>query len=246
MRDADGTIYVLEDNLRCPSGVSYVLENREVMKRTFPQMFDGLSILPVEDYPEQLLKMLQYIAPPTAREPTVVVLTPGIYNSAYFEHCFLAQQMGVELVQGRDLVVADGYVCMRTTRGLKRVDVIYRRIDDDFLDPADLPRRFDPGRAGADGRLSRRPRGPGQRPRHGHRRRQGRLRLRAADDQVLPGRRDQAAQRADLHLRRREAAGPRAGQSRQAGDQADQRVGRLRHHARPAGQPGGTRANAAG
>ena len=135
VRDSDGTVYVLEDNLRCPSGVSYVLENREVMKRTFPQMFDGVSILPVEDYPEQLLKMLQFIAPEGTREPTVVVLTPGIYNSAYFEHCFLAQQMGVELVQGRDLVVSDGYVWMRTTQGLKRVDVIYRRIDDDFLDP---------------------------------------------------------------------------------------------------------------
>lgn len=135
VRDSDGQIYVLEDNLRCPSGVSYVLENREVMKRTFPQMFDGLSILPVEDYPEQLLKMLQYISPQDSREPTVVLLTPGIYNSAYFEHCFLAQQMGVELVQGSDLVVSDGYVCMRTTRGLKRVDVIYRRIDDDFIDP---------------------------------------------------------------------------------------------------------------
>jgi len=135
VRDSDGTIYVLEDNLRCPSGVSYVLENREVMKRAFPQMLDGLSILPVEDYPEHLLKMLQYIAPPSVREPTVAVLTPGIYNSAYFEHCFLAQQMGVELVQGSDLVVSDGYVHMRTTAGLKRVDVIYRRIDDDFLDP---------------------------------------------------------------------------------------------------------------
>jgi uncharacterized alpha-E superfamily protein len=135
VRDGDGTIYVLEDNLRCPSGVSYVLENREVMKRTFPQMLDGLSILPVEDYPEQLLKMLQYIAPPVRHEPTVVVLTPGSYNSAYFEHCFLAQQMGVELVQGSDLLVSDGYVHMRTTHGLKRVDVIYRRIDDDFLDP---------------------------------------------------------------------------------------------------------------
>ena len=105
VRDGDGQIYVLEDNLRCPSGVSYVLENREVMKRTFPQVFDGLSILPVEDYPEQLLQMLQYIAPPTVDDPNVVVLTPGIYNSAYFEHCFLAQQMGVELVQGSDLVV---------------------------------------------------------------------------------------------------------------------------------------------
>lgn len=135
VRDADGTVYVLEDNLRCPSGVSYVLENREVMKRTFPQLFNGLSVMPVEDYPEQLLKMLQHIAPPTADEPNVVVLTPGIYNSAYFEHCFLAQQMGVELVQGPDLVVTNGYVHMRTTRGLERVDVIYRRIDDDFIDP---------------------------------------------------------------------------------------------------------------
>jgi uncharacterized circularly permuted ATP-grasp superfamily protein len=135
VRDADGQIYVLEDNLRCPSGVSYVLENREVMKRTMPQLFEGLSVLSVEDYPEQLLKMLQYIAPRSARNPRVVVLTPGIYNSAYFEHCFLAQQMGVELVQGSDLVVQDDYVYMKTTRGLHQVDVIYRRIDDDFLDP---------------------------------------------------------------------------------------------------------------
>ena len=135
VRNGDGQFYVLEDNLRCPSGVSYVLENREVMKRTFPQIFDGLSIQPVEDYPEQLLRMLQYIAPPTVGNPNVVVLTPGIYNSAYFEHCFLAQQMGVELVQGSDLVVTDGYVFMRTTHGFERVDVIYRRIDDDFLDP---------------------------------------------------------------------------------------------------------------
>ena len=135
VRGDDGQIYVLEDNLRCPSGVSYVIENREVMKRTFPQLFEGHNILPVETYPEQLLKMLQYVAPASSRDPNVVVLTPGIYNSAYFEHCFLAQQMGVELVQGSDLVVSDGYICMRTTRGLKRVDVIYRRIDDDFLDP---------------------------------------------------------------------------------------------------------------
>ncbi len=138
VRGADGKIYVLEDNLRCPSGVSYVIENREVMKRSFPQLFDGQSILPVESYPEQLLKMLQYVAPETVRDPTVVVLTPGIYNSAYFEHCFLAQQMGVELVQGSDLCVSNGYVQMRTTRGLERVDVIYRRLDDDFLDPASL------------------------------------------------------------------------------------------------------------
>ncbi len=135
VRDGDGQIYVLEDNLRCPSGVSYVLENREVMKRTFPQLFDGQSILPVEDYPEQLLEMLQYIAPVGSREPNVVLLTPGIHNSAYFEHCFLAQQMGIELVQSADLTVADGYVWMRTTKGPERVDVIYRRVNDEFIDP---------------------------------------------------------------------------------------------------------------
>jgi uncharacterized circularly permuted ATP-grasp superfamily protein len=135
VRGADGVMYVLEDNLRTPSGVSYVLENREVMKRTFPQLFEGQRISPVEDYPEKLLAMLQYVAPKQVRDPTVVVLTPGIFNSAYFEHSFLARQMGVELVQGSDLVVVDDVVFMRTTRGLERVDVIYRRIDDDFLDP---------------------------------------------------------------------------------------------------------------
>ena len=135
VRGGDGQIYVLEDNLRCPSGVSYMIENREVMKRTFPQLFEGRNILPVETYPEQLLKMLQYVSLTSSSELNVVVLTPGIHNSAYFEHCFLAQQMGVELVQGSDLLVKDGHVYMRTTRGLKRVDVIYRRIDDDFLDP---------------------------------------------------------------------------------------------------------------
>jgi uncharacterized circularly permuted ATP-grasp superfamily protein len=136
VRGSDGVIYVLEDNLRTPSGVSYVLENREVMKRTFPQLFEGQRISPVEDYPEKLLAMLQYVAPKQVRDPTVVVLTPGIFNSAYFEHSFLARQMGVELVQGSDLVVVDDVVFMRTTSGLERVDVIYRRIDDDFLDPA--------------------------------------------------------------------------------------------------------------
>ncbi|MCA9014915.1 MAG: circularly permuted type 2 ATP-grasp protein, partial [Planctomycetaceae bacterium] len=135
IRDRDGQIYVLEDNLRCPSGVSYVLENRELMKRTFSHVFQGMSVAPIEDYPEQLLKTLLDCAPEGVTDPTAVVLTPGIYNSAYFEHTFLAQQMGVELVQGSDLVVENGYVHMKTTRGLSRVDVIYRRIDDDFIDP---------------------------------------------------------------------------------------------------------------
>src|SRR5438477_548643 len=135
VRDRDGHIYVLEDNLRCPSGVSYVLENRQVLKRTFPQVFEASRVRPVDDYPSRLLEMLQYLAPDSVTSPTVAVLTPGLYNSAYFEHAFLAQQMGVELVEGRDLVVADGFVFMRTTKGLQRVDVIYRRLDDDFLDP---------------------------------------------------------------------------------------------------------------
>jgi len=135
VRDSSGQFYVLEDNLRCPSGVSYVLENREVMKRTFPQVFEGAQVVPVEDYPEKLLAALQYVAPVIAPEANVALLTPGIYNSAYFEHSFLARQMGIELVEGRDLVVIDRRVYMRTTRGLQRVDVLYRRIDDDFLDP---------------------------------------------------------------------------------------------------------------
>jgi uncharacterized circularly permuted ATP-grasp superfamily protein len=135
VRDGDGEVYVLEDNLRCPSGVSYVLENRQVMKRTFPQLFEATRIRPVVDYPSRLLEMLESLAPVSVQSPRVVVLTPGAYNSAYFEHSFLAQQMGVELVEGRDLVVSDGLVMMRTTKGFERVDVIYRRIDDDFLDP---------------------------------------------------------------------------------------------------------------
>ncbi|NUP08134.1 MAG: circularly permuted type 2 ATP-grasp protein [Polyangiaceae bacterium] len=138
VRDRDGQFYVLEDNLRCPSGVSYVLENRRVMKRTFPQVFDQLKVRPVDAYPSKLLETLQSLS--RASSPTVVVLTPGIYNSAYFEHSFLAQQMGVELVEGRDLVVRDGRVHMRTTRGLMPVDVIYRRMDDTFIDPVELRR----------------------------------------------------------------------------------------------------------
>ncbi len=136
VRHSDGQIYVLEDNLRVPSGVSYVLENRDLMKRTFPEVFEGLTIRPVDVYPSKLLETLEAIAPPGAGEkPTVVLLTPGMYNSAYFEHSFLAQQMGIQLVEGRDLAVQDQSVWMRTTKGLRKVDVIYRRIDDDFLDP---------------------------------------------------------------------------------------------------------------
>ena len=137
VRNHDGTIYVLEDNLRCPSGVSYVLENREIMKRVLPEVFYGSTIASIEDYPERLLDALLKTAPAASSStPTAVVLTPGVYNSAYFEHSFLAQQMGVELVNGTDLFVdRRDVVWMKTTHGPQRVDVIYRRIDDDFLDP---------------------------------------------------------------------------------------------------------------
>jgi uncharacterized circularly permuted ATP-grasp superfamily protein len=135
VRHSDGQFYVLEDNLRCPSGVSYVLQNREVMKSLFTKVFASLKVRPVLDYPLKLRDMLEYLTPDTVARPRVVLLTPGVFNSAYFEHSFLAQQMGIELVEGRDLVVEDGVVLMRTTRGFERVDVIYRRIDDDFLDP---------------------------------------------------------------------------------------------------------------
>ena len=129
------TYYVLEDNLRVPSGVSYMLENRKMMMRLFPELFAQHRVAPVAHYPDMLLETLRAMAPAVSDEPTVVVLTPGMYNSAYFEHAFLAQQMGVELVEGQDLFVRDGFVYMRTTQGPQRVDVIYRRIDDDFLDP---------------------------------------------------------------------------------------------------------------
>jgi len=133
--DAD-TFYVLEDNVRTPSGVSYMLENREIMMRLFPELFSRHRIAPVENYPDELLATLNSVAPlSTARDPNVVLLTPGVFNSAYYEHSFLADKLGVELVEGRDLFVKDEIVYMRTTQGPHRVDVIYRRIDDDYLDP---------------------------------------------------------------------------------------------------------------
>ena len=135
IRDRDGGYLVLEDNGRCPSGVSYVLENRRAMKRTFSGMFESIGVQPVDHYPRELLKCLRHIAPVGVAEPTVVLLTPGACNSAYFEHTYLARQMGIEIVEGRDLFVRDQCVFMRTTKGLQPVHVIYRRIDDDFLDP---------------------------------------------------------------------------------------------------------------
>lgn len=135
IRDQEGNYLVLEDNGRCPSGVSYVLENRQVMKRVFPKLFVRHRVRPVESYGQDLLNLLRYVAPEGNADPMVVLLTPGVYNSAYFEHSFLARSMGIEIVVGQDLVVKNDRVFMKTTKGLKRVDVIYRRLDDDFLDP---------------------------------------------------------------------------------------------------------------
>jgi uncharacterized circularly permuted ATP-grasp superfamily protein len=135
VRAGQGEFYVLEDNLRVPSGVSYMLEDRKMMMRLFPELFARYKVAPVAHYPDMLLDNLRSVAPVGVADPTVVVMTPGMYNSAYFEHAFLAQQMGIELVEGKDLFVNDNFVYMRTTRGPKRVDVIYRRIDDDYLDP---------------------------------------------------------------------------------------------------------------
>ena len=194
---------MLEDNLRVPSGVSYMLENRALTKRVFGELFEDASILPVADYPNQLFDVLSSISPRPGDYPEVAVLTPGIYNSAYFEHAFLAQQMGAELVEGSDLLVGDDdCVYMRTIDGLQRVDVIYRRIDDLFLDPE----AFNPDSAlGVPGLLRAWRKGrvglanaPGRR----RRRRQGRLRVRAEDHPLLPRPGAAAAERADLSLPR--------------------------------------------
>ena len=135
VRLPDGQFVVLEDNLRVPSGVSYMLSSRKVMKQIFPALFRKYGVRPIEQYSQVLLSTLRSLAPDGRSDPTIVLLTPGVYNSAYYEHAFLARQMGIELVEGRDLVVHDNIVYMRTTKGLQRVDVIYRRVDDDFLDP---------------------------------------------------------------------------------------------------------------
>ncbi len=135
VRLPDGRFVVLEDNLRVPSGVSYMLTSRQVMKRIFPELFRNAGVRSIDHYPEALLTTLRALSPEGRNEPNIVLLTPGVYNSAYFEHTYLARQMGIELVEGRDLVVHDNIVYMRTTGGLRRVDVIYRRVDDDFIDP---------------------------------------------------------------------------------------------------------------
>ena len=189
---------MLEDNLRVPSGVSYMLTNRRVMKRTFPQTFRSYGVRPIEHYTQVLLGALRSLAPEGRPEPTIVLLTPGVYNSAYFEHTYLARQMGIELVEGRDLVIHDNIVYMRTTAGLKRVDVIYRRVDDDFIDPlafrADsilgVAGLFNAYRAGNVTLANAFGTGAG--------RRQGALCLCAGDHPVLPGGRSDPEQRGDV------------------------------------------------
>ena len=186
VRTGPEEFFVLEDNCRTPSGVSYMLENREIMMRMFPELFRASRIAPVDDYPDRLRRTLASVAPPKCEgEPVSVMLSPGSFNSAYYEHSFLADQMGIELVEGQDLFVQGDFVYMRTTEGPKRVDVIYRRIDDAFLDPLCFRPELDAGRARADERL------PLGRRDHllgagvGGGRRQGGLYLRAGDDPLL-------------------------------------------------------------
>ncbi len=187
LRVQSGEFVVLEDNLRVPSGVSYMLTSRRVMKRIFPQLFRAYDVRPIEHYSQVLLATLRSLAPEGRPEPTIVVLTPGVYNSAYFEHTYLARQMGIELVEGRDLVIHDNVVYMRTTAGLKRVDVIYRRVDDDFIDPLAFPRGVRAGRGGTVQCVSRGKCNSGECIWHWPRGRQGDLRVCAGDHPLLHG-----------------------------------------------------------
>ncbi|MET3361877.1 hypothetical protein ABIF60_003272 [Bradyrhizobium japonicum] len=221
---------VLEDNARTPSGVSYMLENREIMMRLFPDLFARHKVAPVERYPDELLSALRSVAPLSASgEPTVALLTPGVYNSAYYEHSFLADKLGIELVEGRDLIVKNNEVFMRTTEGVKRVDVIYRRVDDDFPRSPHLPSRFRARRARADVGLCGRQHHARQRRRHRDCRRQGDLLLHAGHREILSRRGADPEERADLALPR--AEGPRlcAGSFERARRQGGARLRRLRH-----------------
>ena len=243
VRDGDGSWKVLEDNVRTPSGISYVLENRVAMTRLLPGLFSHYRVRPVDHYPALLRTALSQVAPTGGEEEaTVVVWTPGPFNSAYFEHAFLARQMGVELVEASDLVVRDAVCHMRTTRGLQRVHAIYRRIDDDFMDPLEfrpdsmlgVPGLMRAYRAGS--------RGDRQRGRHRRGRRQGDLPLRAGDGPLLPRRGPDPRQRADLPDDRPGAARVGAGAAGGDGGQADQRVGRQGRLHRPDVEREGDRA----
>ena len=243
VRDADGTWKVLEDNVRTPSGISYVLENRVAMLRLLPRLFDDYRVRPVDHYPALLATALRQVAPTEGEEEaTVVVWTPGPFNSAYFEHTFLARQMGVELVEASDLVVRDAACYIRTTDGLQRVHAIYRRIDDDFMDPLEfrpdsllgVPGLMRAYRAGTVAIVN----AVGT----GRRRRQGDLPLRAGHDPLLPRRGADPGQRHDLPDGGRRAAQARARAARRDGGQAHERVGRQGRVHRPGGRRGGARA----
>ncbi len=233
---------MLEDNLRVPSGVSYMLANRDAAKRTFPGAFRQASVRPVERYPDLLLATLKSMAADWRSDPQVVVLTPGVYNSAYYEHAYLARLMGAPLVEGRDLVVHDNCVYMRTTSGLRRVDVIYRRVDDDFIDPLTFRRDFGAGRGRPVQRLPGRQRGDRQRAGRRRRRRQGGLRLRARHHPLLPRRGRRSCRNVETFLCREPAQLSHVlANLEQAGGQGGRRVRRLRHAGRPARQRRGAR-----
>jgi uncharacterized circularly permuted ATP-grasp superfamily protein len=245
VRTGPDDFYVLEDNCRTPSGVSYMLENREAMLRLFPGLCSDHRLAPVGHYPEELLETLKEAAPPNCRgTPRVAILTPGHYNSAYYEHCFLADEMGVEVVEGADLFVEDDIVYMRTTAGPQRVDVLYRRVDDDYLDPRvfkpesmlGVPGIFAAYRAGNVTLAN----APGA----GIADDKAIYPFVTEDDPLLPGRGAAAAERADLSLRAGRGPRLRAGQHREAGGEAGARLGRLRHAGRAAcddGAAGGVR-----
>ena len=237
VRDDRGEYLVLEDNARCPSGVSYVLENRLTLKRVFPGLFEDYGVRPVEKYPGMLLELLRHICPKP--DPAIAVLTPGIHNSAYYEHSFLAREMGVEIVEGRDLVVQNNQVYMRTTRGLRMVDVLYRRIDDDFLDPLVFRSDSVLGVPGLVGGLPLPQRGPGQLDRHRGGGRQGGLRPCACDDPLLPGPGAPAGRRGDLGGLGSLLALLHPGSPGPAGGQGGRRIGRLRDAGGADGQPSG-------
>ena len=237
VRDEKGAFFVLEDNARTPSGVSYVVENRHMMLRAFPDLLDDISLRPIDNYGARLIAALQEIAPPSVAEPQVVLLSPGTYNSAYFEHVFLAREMGVPLVEGPDSVVEDESVWMRTTRRARprRRDLSphQRR----FSRPRSVRPRQHAGGARANARLSRRHRGARQCDRHRGRRRQGGLRLYAAGHPLLPRRGSDPAQRPDPYLPRAGCLAIHSRPSRRAGSKAGRRGRRLRHYRRPQGDP---------
>ena len=241
IRTPAGDVRVLEDNVRVPSGVSYVMTNRSAMITAMPDAFSHQAIRPVAGYPQRLLAALRAAAPSGVDDPTVVVLTPGVFNSAYFEHTLLARTMGVELVEGRDLECRRGKVFMRTTGGLQRVDVIYRRIDDDFIDPVALPRRLDARRARTGERGPYGRGGTGQRHRQRSGRRQVDLHLRAGSDPLLPARGTDHRQRRHLAAGGGRGARGGAGPARRAGRQAGRRIRRQGDRDRPPRHGRGTR-----